>query len=461
MQPIFNFLKRILGKNFTKKIRPLGHGIKAYLASLYYGFPGKKMILIGITGTKGKTTATVLTGKMFNLLGNKAGYISSALIFDGENEILNPFKMGTIDSVKMQKYLKEMLKNGCQYAVLEMTSLGLEQNRHLGLGKFHSTVFLNIYPEHIEAHGSWENYLAAKGILFENVKAGGNFITIYNQDQQKNADFMTSRIPESITNSVNKLQIKTADFEILNYEFKLEKILKINSQIFPTNFISEVEVIDLYFAIKTIENYVPEIFTKLESILPKLYGIPGRMEWVVRAGEIVNNEKLKIKNTSNCISILVDYAHEPESMRKLLQTLKDWQKQDFFTKVIHILSCDGAGRDDWKKPVMGDLSWQYADYTILTTDNYEACDNPEEILKLLATNYDKSKVNQKYFTEINRLKSFQNALELEKQLSLLNPKEKVLIVSTGVGTEAGLTQPTGKIKWDEREVWREVYSDKM
>lgn len=86
-------------------------------------------------------------------------------------------------------------------------------------------------------------------------------------------------------------------------------------------------------------------------------------------------------------SILIDYAHEPESLSQFLQTLADWREKGYFDLVIHILSCDGVGRDDWKKPIMGNLSYRYADFTILTTDNYGQNDNPQEIVELLAKDF--------------------------------------------------------------------------
>jgi UDP-N-acetylmuramyl tripeptide synthase len=171
------------GALILKNIRPLGHGLKAFVYAQKYNFPAKRLKIIGITGTKGKTTTTTYLGRMLNLNGIKAGYITTAVIcVDGQNEAVNPYKMSSIDSVKMQQKLFEMVKNGCKYAVLEMSSQGLEQNRHWGIFGFDMAIFLNMYPEHIEAHGSFENYLNCKSILFENVRKKG--VVLFNADQE-------------------------------------------------------------------------------------------------------------------------------------------------------------------------------------------------------------------------------------------------------------------------------------
>ena len=146
---------------------------------------------------------------------------------------------------------------------------------------------------------------------------------------------------------------------------------------------------------------------------------------------------------------MVDYAHEPASMESLLQTLATYKKQGHFDKVIHIVSCDGVGRDDWKKPVMGDLSQKYVDFSIVTTENYGKDDNPNEILQLLSQNF----VGSNFVLEIDRKEAMQIALDIAQS----DPKNKYLLVSTGVGCEFGLTRPTGIIQWDERQIWRELF----
>lgn len=230
------------------------------------------------------------------------------------------------------------------------------------------------------------------------------------------------------------------------------------------------------------------------------------------------------------VSIFVDYAHEPASMQKLLDTVRYWKSLGYYDFVIHILSCDGAGRDDWKKPVMGQISFLDADFSFFTTDNYTEKDNPDDILKLLSKNvnprysfdslkldspdqqnfdnqsqkqreekmgeiqtietqiekaqelkifeqqlnsYLKKKPFKKtqktednlieevpkfYVAEKNRFLAFQKSIILAKKIDELLPNSKILIFSTGVGSEKGLTQPGGVINWNEKESWQTAWN---
>ena len=152
------------------------------------------------------------------------------------------------------------------------------------------------------------------------------------------------------------------------------------------------------------------------------------------------------------ISILVDYAHEPEGITQLLDTFVSWRDNGYYQYVIHVISCDGAGRDDWKKPIMGKLSYDKADFTFITTDNYNSKDNPEDILSLLRQNLPYEELDIKYFCDIDRLSTMKAALKKAQELN-----SKVLICSTGVGSEQGLTQPDGIMEWDERKVWAGIW----
>lgn len=455
-------MKFLLGENNTKKVRPLGHGIKAYIAAIRFGFPGKKLTLIGVNGTKGKTTTTILIARILNILGIKTGFISGALIFNGAEEFKNPAKLSTIDGWDIQRVVKQMLKNGCKICVIELTSQGLEQRRHVGLGKFHTTVFLNAYPEHLEAHGGWGKYILAKSHLFKNTAKNGYFVGNYDHDQLETTQKLFHSIPYSIRKTVKRILVTRAEYNSLTSPDGLHKDLEYKGKVFPTKLLSDVEVTDLFFAIKTVKNYYPKIEEELAQIVPKLKGVPGRMQWVVKDGKVPETQNLpnfKMKQWKNSVSILVDYAHEPESMKKLFETIQNWRNKKTFTQVIHILSSDGAGRDVWKRQIHGDLSYQYSDYTILTTDNYESKDDPQAIIDELGQNYPVENLNKKYFKIINRLAAFKKALEISKSKVENDSSSKILIVSTGVGTESGLTQPGGIMDWDEVEVWKKVFEE--
>lgn len=170
---------------------------------------------------------------------------------------------------------------------------------------------------------------------------------------------------------------------------------------------------------------------------------------------------------------MVDYAHEPQSMKRLLTTARDWKIRQFFDKVIHVVSCDGVGRDDWKKPVIGNISYSNADFSIVTTENYDQDDDPNTILGLLCKDLPKEtellgvetwsdNVECRYIKVINRYKAMETALliaqKLFEQQKKSNPDEfRVLIISTGIGSEQLLIQPSGVIPHDERQEWVKIY----
>ena len=435
-------LKQIIKPEHLSTVRGLWHGFRAMFMATSLLFPATKMKIIGITGTKGKTTTTVFLGRLLNALGVKTGYISTALIYlgtAGEDE--NPFKMTTIDPVQLQKYLKTMQYVGCKVVVLEMSSQGLQSNRHLGLFGFDYTVFLNLFPEHLDAHGSLENYVNAKAILFENLRRGGTAIV---NGEFETSQHMLSSIPESVAKTAKTLMLyPSKEYTTSLNEDKYTLQLEYEGMPYSTDLFSQVEVLDFYWAARVAELVLTDLGhdIPLETILKKSSEaghVAGRMEFAA-------HEKFA--------DALLDYAHEPESIEQLLKMLAGWRERGLYNNIIHIVSSDGAGRDDWKKEVMGALSYQYADYTYLTTDNYDASDDPEAIIDLLGKKLPSEELNKKYYRSVNRLDAMKNAFSKTKIL-----KGRTLIVSTGVGNEHGLTQPNGVLDWNEKDRWQEVFS---
>ncbi len=432
-------IKKAVGEKTVKNIRPFFHGVKTWLSALRYGFPARKLKIVGITGTKGKTSTTVLAGRLLNKIGVKTGFISTSSICLGSGEeFLNTYKMTTIDGLLMHKYLRQMVRDGCKSVILEMSSQGLEQNRHIGLTGFDIAVFLNLYPEHLEAHGGLDKYIETKSILFKNLKKSGTFIASAEFEESAK---MWSAIPENVKPTINKLLIEqNNNFEIHNNKNGINKSLKIGENVIKTEFFANFELVNLAFAVFIAESVSSIDSSKILVNTKDIGHIPGRMDIVV--------EKDKY-------DIMVDYAHEPEGMKQLLQTLAEWKKKGFYDRVVHIVSCDGVGRDDWKKPILGDISYEYADFTIVTTDNYEEGDDPQQIVNILSSNFDKKFNGTKYVKVTNRKDAFSTALEWAGKTF-----GRSIIVSTGVGVEHGLTQPTGVMEWNEKQAWLDLVAKK-
>jgi len=478
---IKNIVKKILPKQQLRKLRPFYHGPRAWIAAAINGFPGKKMKLIGITGTKGKTTSTVFLGRLLNLSGVKTGYISSAVINDGDfdlnkfnsgytstGEVLNDYKMSTIDPFVMQKLLKKMLENNCEFAVLEFTSQGLEAGRHWGLDGFNATLLLNIFPEHLDAHGGIENYIKAKSLLAKNTRLNGVFIS----------DIDTSHLSISLKCFEDRVDIKrvlidfrdivrsTKDLKELKFneleKFKISQsiegyqILNYQDKKAETNFLAKFDAQNLGFGWVT----MLQLGLKPDLLkLSQIWGVSGRMEWVVRNGQVIykmQNAKLKMQNLplEPSLSIMVDYAHETESLRQLLETLEKLKKAGDFDKVIHIFSVTGSGRDTWKRPQMARVTASISDMIVYTSEDHDEHDNlqeiEQEVLEYLRQNRAK-----KVISELNRLGAFKKAIEAAKTEF---GGQKVLIVSTAMGSQQGMETANGVVEWDEREKWLEALS---
>ena len=250
-------MKRLIKKFIPPFLLSFYHLALAFLGALLYGFPSKKLKVIGVTGTNGKTTVVSLATEILEEAGFKVASLSSIKFKIRDKEWPNTLKMTMPGRFKIQKFLKEAVDNQCQYAVLEITSEGTKQHRHR-FTDFEVAVFTNLTPEHIEAHGGFENYKAAKGKLFEAAKK----VHVINIDD-KNADYFL-KIPakKKYTYGWQK-----GDINIGNTQFELPLMAEFN----------------IYNALAAIcvglsQGISLEVCQKA---LEKAEGVPGRMEEVI------------------------------------------------------------------------------------------------------------------------------------------------------------------------------------
>lgn len=449
-------LKKLIPTTFLKSIRPMFHGLKGFMYAAINFFPATKLKVIGITGTKGKTSTTVMTGRLMNSLGYKTGFVSTALFYDGQDEVLNYTKMTSIDAKILQSMLRKMVNNGCKYVVVEMSSQGLEQNRHKGLFGFDTTVFLNIYPEHIEAHGSFEIYRDAKGVLFKNLRKGGQAIFNCLPEFKEHSDYYINKYTKLFSNKkINVTRLDNTFFKLKSNNNSQFNDIEIFNSIFKTNLTTDFEIDNLAFGIKAMESTVNDnsFIERLPKPLLNIKTIPGRLEYVVKNNENLANGNFRKNYNNTNIDIMVDYAHETGSMERLLSNLASWREKGYYDSIIHVLSCDGVGRDDWKKPILGEISNKYANFMVVTTDNYEAGDNPQTILDMLTEKLTNN--SDKFVKIVDRKTAMIHAIRKAQEIK----GGKVLIVSTGVGAEQQLTQPSGLMTWDERKIWSMLFDE--
>jgi len=402
-------MKELLKKFIPPFLLNWYHYILALLGVIFYCFPSRKIKIIGVTGTNGKTTVVNLTTKILEEAGYKVVSLSSIKFKIGEREWPNTLKMTMPGRFQIQKFLRQAVASGCKFAVLEVTSEGIKQHRHRFIN-FDTAVFTNLTPEHIEAHGGFENYKKAKGKLFQATKN----IHIINIDDENANYFLQFPAKKKYTYGLNK-----GDINAKNFQFKLQLIGDFNVY----NALAAA-------CVGVSQGVNLEICKK---VLEMVGSIPGRMEEVI----------------SQPFKVFVDYAFTPNALEKVYQTLSSRFKVQS-SRLICVLGACGGGRDKWKRPALGEIAAKYCDEVIVTNeDPYD--ENPFQILSMIKSGISKSQFPTSNFYEI-----LDRREAIRKSLALAKPGDVVII--TGKGCEPWICVAGGKkIPWDDREVVKEEF----
>ncbi|WBL17271.1 MULTISPECIES: UDP-N-acetylmuramoyl-L-alanyl-D-glutamate--2,6-diaminopimelate ligase [Sutcliffiella] len=319
----------------------------AHLASTFYGHPSSKLSIIGVTGTNGKTTVSTIINNILRQEGYKTGLCGTIEIDINGKKL--PSKNTTNDSLTLQRVLHDMVENGVTDVVLEVSSHGLLQGRLSGVD-FQTGVFTNLTRDHLDYHGTMENYKNVKGLLFSQL--GQDFT------KQKmavlNADDEASTYYEQITGAnVITYGIKNdADLKANNIQYKMDHTLfRLNTPNGTYDVVSplvgEFNVYNLLAAIAALSDKlsIPTIIKSIKNIHPPI----GRMQ--------------KLVDQDPC-TIIVDYAHTEDAIKKVLHHLKMFYKR----KIISVIGT-GGNRDKGKRPRMGEVATEHSDYVIFTTNN--------------------------------------------------------------------------------------------
>lgn len=447
-----NALKKYIPKKIFTALLPAYHFLLSFCASVFYGRPSEKLIVIGVTGTTGKTACVYLMAKMLNSAGYKTGYTSTALFGDGAKEWLNDKKMTMPGRFFTQKMLKKMARNNCRYAVIETTSQGIEQFRHRFIN-YDILIFTGLYPEHIEAHASFENYKRAKSKLFAHlrrcktkyvddkklvVKAENGLKKIESNRVKKiiiangddgHADFFLSFWSENKYAYALESCVKNAKAEIIKYGgVKTEKAgvnFKTCGLEIRLNLLGDYNAANAMAAVCL--GISQEIgLEKIKAGLEQINGIPGRMEI--------------IKSQEPDFAVVVDYAFEPEALKRVYGAIL---KLDH-NKIIHVLGSAGGGRDAARRPKLGALAGEKADFVIITNeDPYD--EDPKIIIDQVAS----GATGAGKIENENLFKIQDRRRAIKKALLLARANDIVLI--TGKGCEQAICAAGGqKIPWDDR-----------
>lgn len=397
------------------------------------------MIVVGVTGTNGKSTTVKLISEILSASGKKVGFISTAEIQIGKHWVLNDMKMTMPGRNILQKLLCEMQKAGCEYAIVETSSQGVEQYRHIGVN-YDVAVFTNLTPEHIEAHGGFENYKAAKGKFFSHLASSKRKVldgktiekvSVINLDDPHSGYFLQFEADKKFGYSIEASYDLTGTEETRACDISLtsrgSKFIA-NGMPFETNLLGLHNIYNCLAAISAC--FALGIPLSQMAAPLKNVSVPGRMEFIQEGQDFI---------------VLIDYAPEPQSVSKLYKTLELFPKRN----IIHILGSCGGGRDRARRPVLGRLAGKLS-HTVIVTNEDPYDDDPNVIIREVALGArEAGKVDGKnLFTFLDRRAAIQKAFKLAG-------KNDIVII-TGKGCEQAIVGAHGKkIPWDDRRVARE------
>lgn len=407
-------LKSLIPPSVFEKLQPAYHYLLSFFAALVYRFPSRSIQVIGITGTKGKTSTTELVNAVLETAGYKTAVIGTLRFKIGEEERPNLLKMTMPGRFLLQKLMRDAVNAGCDWVVLEMTSQGVLQYRHKHIS-LNALIFTNLAPEHIEAHGSYENYRDAKLELAKSLSRSlkRKKAMIANVDDSEGERFIeTARRAQPFPYSLEKGRPFTYTPNGIEWTWKSERIHS------PLQ--GEFNLYNMLAAATFAESQSIE-----PSVVKKAFenvgGIRGRLE-PIREGQD--------------FEVYVDYAHTPDSLEQVYRAFENRNK-------ICVLGNTGGGRDKWKRGEMARIAENYCNHIILTNeDPYD--EDPEEIVNQMAH----ALTIPKYEIELDRRKA------INKALARAEKGDVVLI--TGKGTDPYIMGPNNtKIPWDDATVVRE------
>jgi len=407
-----SILKKVLPKPLVRALLPMYHALWALSSAFFYGFPAKKLTVIGVTGTKGKSTVVEMLATIYADAGEKVAVASTIRFAIGEESKPNRFKMTTPGRGFLQKFLKRAVDANCTYAIVELTSESTLQYRHKFLS-LDGLVFTNIQPEHIERHGSFEKYIAAKRSIVAELEHSTkkNRTLIINGDIPELKSFFDAKIPCIVP--FKKTDLKNLSPKDNSVSFVYENIhitVPLSGSFNAMNALASIKMANS-FGINVADSV---------SALSHMNPVAGRVEHISLGQDFL---------------VVVDYAHTPDSLKALYEAFPNHRK-------ICVLGNTGGGRDTWKRPLMGNIADTMCDEVILTNeDPYD--EDPRSIVEEMTRD-----MKRKPNIIMNRQLAIRHALSLAKK------GDAVLI--SGKGTDPYIMGAKGaKLPWSDSKVARE------
>ncbi len=392
----------------------------ACVADVFYDYPSKKLKLIGVTGTNGKTTTTFLTKYILEEAGYKVGLIGTNKNMIGDMEI--PSERTTPESLELTELFAQMAEEKVDFAVMEVSSHSLSLDRVYSCD-FAVGAFTNLTRDHLDFHGTMEEYFEAKAKLFEMCRIG-----VVNIDDESGRRLASSNSCEMLTygmESGSDVLASGTEFSDNGVDFTCDILGR--AKRFHINTPGKFSVYNALCAaaICTACGVSPEI---IANGLSRASGVCGRAE---------------IVPTNGNYTVMIDYAHTPDGVENILKSVRGFARG----RVVILFGC-GGDRDRTKRPLMGKIAGELADFCIVTSDNPRT-EEPSSIIEEIIPGV--IEAGGEYIVIENRKEAIRYAL--------LNARDNDVIVLAGKGHETYQILKDGKIDFDEREVIREILGE--
>lgn len=399
------------------------HLVRSFSAAVYYGFPAKKLKIIGVTGTDGKTTTASLIYHILKSNGKKVSLISTVYAKIAAEEFHTGLHTTTPDSGVVQRLLSKSVANGDEYFILETTSHALDQNRNFGI-TYKIGVLTNITHEHLDYHKTIDRYTLAKAKLFRKSE-----LSLLNRDDESY---------ETMKKLLRSSQVLIETYGIQNKaDFGPEIARKIN---IPLSDYNRHNFLAAYAVCSKLGLSQESILTAMKSfVFPK-----GRMETVYE----------------NDFKVIVDFAHTPNAIDQALAAVKKMITQK--GRLIHVFGSAGL-RDASKRPFMGESSARWTDLAIITEEDYRT-EDPNNIAQAIAIGFEKNGFQKVSEQDLGKKRSKLYTIIIDRRLAIKKSVEVArkydIIIITGKGHEESLCRGTIEYPWDDTKVVRECIKNR-
>ena len=425
MTGLRTIVKTLLPLRVFKKIEPYGHLAEAVLMNVRYGFPGRKLRVIGVTGTNGKTTTAFLIYRLLHESGIKVALLTTVANGIGDKIIPQAEHMTTVQSGILQKKLKEYVAVGVEWVVIETSSHSLAQHRVWGI-PYEIAVMTNITHEHLDYHGTFQNYVEAKRRLFKIANRNGLQYGVVN-DQDPSANLFVNTVANSTTYGIGQGELSANKVVLAaNHSTYVASIAK-DSYTIRVNMPGEFNISNSLAAI-AVGRKLGLSKKDIEKGIAALLGVEGRMN--------VIDEGQKFQ-------VIVDFASTPDAFERFFQTVRPLTKG----KIIAVFGSAGR-RDESKRSTQGNIAGRYADIIIVTEEDDRDIDG-QKILHQIAAGAIKAgkKENENLFKILDREEAIRFAMT-----QVTSPDD--IVVLLGKGHEKTIERADGTYPWNEAEVAR-------